>query len=133
MTEAIFEGQEFFLRYSGSNNAIEVRGSLARHFGSPRIDDVTDVIADFLGCENESNHIGIVGEIASFVQSVLPTNPRLRVAVVTDKPWLMQELRAREALDAARFPIGVFDSLEMARAWLVVTPMRSKHAAMLAH
>lgn len=131
MNEHICDGKELTLRYSGLSSATEVRQSLTQYHGNPRIDEVTDVIADFLGSDAESINPKMLDEVCAFVAEALVTNPRLRVAVITNNPKIVQATEEGAASGTTHFPIQAFASADVARKWFARTPLRSKHASML--
>lgn len=131
MIEHVINGQELTLRYGGENSQNAIRQSLVQYHGNASLDEITDVVADLSDCKDSAICQGILAEISAFIRIASVTNPRLRVAVITEKADAMLASDASVAFGSFHYPVRIFESGNSARDWLMKTPMRSRHAAML--
>lgn len=131
MIEHIINGHELTLHYGGDNSQKAIRQSLAQYHGNASLDEITDIVADLSDCKDSAICHGVLAEISAFIRIASVTNPRLRVAVISENADAMLDSEASLAFGSFHYPIRIFESGDNARDWLMKTPLRSRHATML--
>ncbi len=86
--------------------------------GDHRFDTIRYSINDFLFVEQYEISEADVRKFAAFGKGAAITNPRIRIAAITNDESIKSLLRIYTSPPLASFPMEIFPTLEAARAWL---------------
>ena len=105
-------------RHFGLVTGRDLLGAVRETEGDSRFDTLRYVINDFRDCTGLAVSPAEVQEIAALDGAAARTNPRIRIAVVTDLPEVMATAKAYADDPLTPFVTRVFASMEEARRWV---------------
>ena len=111
----IWEEKGVYKHFSGFVNASEYLGSQQEVLSDPRIDRMRYVINDFLTVDGYAGSNDDAEYSAAFNRATSFSNPRLRVAFVTNSTAIRMLIAA--AAPISSLPVKAFSTLSEARAW----------------
>lgn len=114
------QGKELTHRFWGILTAGEVAQSVALFHGSPYFDEITDVVFDFIGVLEFVVEEGIPEELAAFDAAASITNPKIRIAVVSQNPKIMAGVRDYCSSEISRYPVHICASTSEAGDWFML-------------
>lgn len=117
-------GQELTQRFWGILSAGEVAQSVALFHGSPYFDEITDVVFDFLEVLEFVVEEGIPQELAAFDAAASFTNPKIRIAVVSENSKIVAAVQDYCSSGFSRYPVHICASTSEAGDWFRLTTSR---------
>lgn len=116
--EVIWESHGVIKRFFGEVTDLDMMKSVIDTESDARFDDLRYTINDFLGMTGFSFGLSEIDDIAVIDKGASMTNPRIRIAVVTTSPDIVNFAThyANSPLNA--YPTRIFTSLVDARAWI---------------
>lgn len=117
MYQLIWNGKELTQRYFGKSSITEVRQSIYELQGDYRFDEVTDSYLDFTDCQEFITQEGVIDEIAALDSAAAISNPKIRIAVITDNTDVIEAARAYLSTGMGGYPLTIFSSIADARSW----------------
>lgn len=112
------DGSAMDIAYSGQTGDREVLAVVKLQHGDERFDTLRMVLHDFTAIEACSYSDQILEELDCLTFGAWRTNPRFKIAIVTDRQDVIDMVMAfqKERLDA--YPLRIFPTVAVARAWL---------------
>ena len=117
MYQLIWNGKELTQRYFGKSNIAEVRQSIYELQGDYRFDEVTDSYLDFTDCQEFIIQEGVIDEIAALDSAAAISNPKIRIAVISDNTDVIEAARAYLSTGMSSYPLTIFSSIADAQSW----------------
>lgn len=116
--EIIWESHGVIKRFIGEVTDLDMMKSVIDTESDSRFDDLRYTINDFLEMTGFSFGLAEIDDIAIIDKGASMTNPRIRIAVVTTSPDIVNFAihYANSPLNA--YPTKIFTSLADARAWI---------------
>jgi hypothetical protein len=118
--EHIWEPDGVVRRFWGHVTSAEIAGSAEHVEADCRFDDLHYVINDFSDCISVDMPDAIIEEIAAKDGAAANSNSRIRIAVVSDHPDVLQIADAYMAQSLSPYVAKNFGSMEAARTWVSV-------------
>lgn len=106
------------VRYSGMTSDREVADFAKAGQADRRFDDLRYVLHDFRACEGATYSTPVIEELSATDEAAAASNPRIRIAVVTDRPDVRAMVEAYLKVGLSIFPLRMFSGIEEARNWL---------------
>ena len=116
--EIVWEPRGVVKRFFGQLTSNDMMLSVAETEGDARFDDLRFVINDFLGVSDVMSSHRDVEEIAAIDSIAAMTNPRIRVAIVTTLPIVVEMAEGYINSPLNKYPTKMFQTLEDARTWI---------------
>lgn len=126
MYEHIWNGKELIQRFYGQTSVEEIKQSVTEVENDPRFAQITDVFDVFLDCEgitiDEDHFEKTIEEIAEKDFYAWLSNPKVRGAVISDRPEIIRIVDAYIESGISHYPVQRFSSYEEARNWFAEGP-----------
>lgn len=116
--EIIWEERGAIKRFWGMVTSHDMVQSVLDTERDPRFDDMRYVINDFLDITGCSAGASDAEEVATQDCGAAMTNPRIRIAVVTDSPSIIALTNQYANSPVNAYETRIFSTLPEARAWL---------------
>jgi hypothetical protein len=104
--------------YSGQTSDQEVARFAREGQADERFMDLRYVLHDFLKCTGATFSTQRTRELSAIDSAAAVSNPRIRIAVVTDREDVLAMVHAYLEAGFPGFELRVFASVPAARAWL---------------
>jgi hypothetical protein len=116
--QTIWERAGIYVTYSGQTSDEEVARFAQEGQADERFMDLRYVLHDFQKCTGATFSTQRIRELAAIDSAAAVSNPRIKIAVVTDREDLLAMVRAYLEARFPGFELRVFASVPAARAWL---------------
>lgn len=113
-----WEVQRVYVQYSGPCSADEVLKVAILIQNDCRFDEIQAAIHDFSACDEVSYSKSDFEELAAGYIGAFFTNPRLKVALIGDRPDVLEMLDHVVGVDVHSFPMRQFSKVAEAIDWL---------------
>lgn len=122
-----WEEHGIHVRYTGIVTTEEVLAYATEVQGDARFDDIRYSLNDFSACEGVVSSQPALELLAAGDNGAAASNPRVKIAVVTDRQDVIDTVRAYLEIGLSRYPLRIFPTLTEARAWVAVAPSPAPH------
>lgn len=119
----IWNNHETIQKFWGQTSSREVRQSTIELQADPRFDNITDSILDFTDCDAAKVSLDEIEEIAALDGAAASSNARIRVAIITADPAIIDAAQFYRDSRLSQYPIRVFGAIDEARQWFAATPI----------
>lgn len=114
----IWQERRVTIKYSGHVSDVQI-GMAARLIqGDPRSDGLHEILHDGREGTSFSFSEAIIEEIAAIDGAFAMSVPKLRIAIVTERPDVIAAVDHYTGLELSPFPVRVFADIEAAERWL---------------
>ena len=114
----IWEQRRVTIKYSEHVNDVQTAMAARLIQGDPRSDGLHEILHDGRDCTSFTFSESIVEEIAAMDGAMAMSVPRLRIAIVANRPEIIAAVDYYAGLGLSPFPVRVFGELDAADAWL---------------
>lgn len=115
--QTIWEKHGIYVSYSGQTSDEEVARFAQEGQSDERFTDLHYVLHDFLNCTGASFSTPRIEELSAIDSAAAVSNPRIKIAVVTDREDVLAMVRAYLDTGFPGFALRVFTALAPAREW----------------
>lgn len=116
--QTVWEKGGIYVTYSGQISDAEVARFAEEGQADERFMDLRYVLHDFLKCTGATFSTQRTRELAAIDSAAAVSNPRIKIAVVTDREDVLAMVRAYLEGGFPGFELRVFASVPTARVWL---------------
>jgi len=111
-------GRKVSVAYTGHCSEKDVLNVVVALQSDARFDSTNQALHDFTGCLSLLPSPEHLEEVAMRNLGAAMSNPRLRIAVVTDRPDVLAMLERFDKLGLNTYPVRSFETTSDANAWL---------------
>lgn len=116
--QTIWEKGGIYVVYSGQTSDQEVARLAREGQADERFMDIRYVLHDFLNCSGATFSTPRMRELSAIDAAAAASNPRIKIAVVTDREDVLEMVIAYLDAGFPGFELRLFATLPAARAWL---------------
>ena len=114
----IWQERRVTIRYSGHVSDVQTGMASRLIQGDPRSDGLREILHDGRECTSFIFSEAIIEEIAAIDGAAAMSTPKLRIAVISDRPDVIAAVDYYASLELSPFPVRVFADLQAANHWL---------------